>query len=421
MPQKILWVNYAASTKDESGPTRHYELAQRINELDDLSCTVVASSIHHGSQTNRLEGSRDLYELRRAGDVDFLWINSPKSRAHILSRIFGMLSFSLNLFRTLTREEIKGDIYVGSSPHLLQALITYFAAKKARAKFYLEVRDIWPESLVEIGGFSRFHPAVLALSVIEKFLYRKAVCIIGVLPGFPKYLESIGIKAAVIYAPNCPSVTNLSKEDGSALPRENTLEKAAPTTSAPARDFTFIYAGAHGLAQNLLSVVKAAEILDKKPAASRIKVRFIGGGFEKKRLVDYAKEHAVTNVEFLEPVAKNKIARELSRADAAILHLKNLSLFNWGISPNKLFDYLSVKLPVLFAVNTDFHSLEKYPFGIKASADEPENIASKMLEMATLPRKTLSEMGENGYKYIEAEHNFDDVVKRITHEFLKND
>ena len=270
--------------------------------------------------------------------------------------------------------------------------------------FYLEVRDIWPESLVEIGCFSKLHPGVVVLRLMELFLYRRSKKIISVLPGFKSYLEKNGINRILIDAPNSPSVdTNIAIE----------------TEHKNQDEFTFIYAGSHGLAQNLISVVKAAGILQEK-TDKNIKLKFVGGGFEKEGLIKHAQENNINNVEFLEAVSKNEISRIIASADAAILHLKNLPLFKWGISPNKLYDYMALRKPILFAVNTPFKEFENGELGIKAEADNPEDIAEKMLDLSGLSGEKLKTIGDNARQFVNENYSYEKVANKLRHEFLNN-
>lgn len=416
--KQVFWINYAASTPAESGPTRHYEIARRLNSGDSgVHCTVVASSIHHGTQTDRLKDGSSSQKLETVEGVPFFWVRAKSSSKGLLARAGAMLHFSYKLYRALSRSEVRPQVIVGSSPHLLQAFVGYLAARRIGASFILEVRDIWPESLVEIGGVSRFHPGVLFLGWVEKFLYRRASKIFYLLPNFDRYLESLGVSTPAYYLPNAASVEKTAqKVDCPGAVVASSLQDSKPqrvpsNESDSGRTFRFIYAGSHGLAQNLKSLVDAALILKDK-GRSDIEIIMLGSGYEKRRLVERAGALALSNVIFLDPVPKEEVRKIIASADAGILHLKNLPLFKWGISPNKLFDYMACEKPVLFAVNTNFDDLEKHAFGIKAEADHPQDLAEKMIALANLSAEERAQMGRRGKELTNTVYSFDHIARQ---------
>jgi glycosyltransferase involved in cell wall biosynthesis len=171
-----------------------------------------------------------------------------------------------------------------------------------------------------------------------------------------------------------------------------------------------MYAGAHGIANDLDTVLKAAQILQNTFLAKKIRICLIGSGPEKSRLKEVAQSQHITIVEFMDAVCKNEIYSVLSEADVFLMLLKDSPLFRLGISPNKLFDYLVMGRPVIFGVDTPYNPIEQYQAGVTIKPSDPEALAKAIHHLSLLPKEELNEMGLRGKEFVLQHHHIQSLT-----------
>jgi glycosyltransferase involved in cell wall biosynthesis len=164
-----------------------------------------------------------------------------------------------------------------------------------------------------------------------------------------------------------------------------------------------MYVGALGTANNLDVAIDSANILKNK--YSNIKFVFVGDGLEKSKLVQKAKLLKLDNVEFRNPVKKEEIPRLLRKADALFFNLPNLPVFKYGISSNKLFDYLASGKPIIFSCNAPDNPAERAKASITVSPSNPKELADAILKLYHMPEKQKEEMGQRGKEYVKKYHS----------------
>jgi glycosyltransferase involved in cell wall biosynthesis len=286
-----------------------------------------------------------------------------------------------------TKLKEKPDIIIGSCVHPFAVLSAYILAKCKKSRFFFEVRDLWPQTLVDMGFLSEHSFIVWFLRRLEKFLYHKAEKIISLLPRAELYITKLGIpKEKIVWIPN-----------GVDLSRYERVEKYDGGVSKP---FTIMYLGAHGEANALNTVLDAAKILQNK-GIDNLKFIFIGDGPEKRKLMGYVKNSGINNVEFYDTIPKDQLYKKIGTADAFIFCFKGLPLFKYGISPNKLFDYLASGRPILFSCSAEANNLvEEAKAGISVPPQDPEALANAVIELINLNPEKRIEMGENGLEYV---------------------
>jgi glycosyltransferase involved in cell wall biosynthesis len=180
-----------------------------------------------------------------------------------------------------------------------------------------------------------------------------------------------------------------------------------------------MYAGAHGVANGLDNIVDAASLLKKEDAGTNIRILFIGSGPSKQALEERVRREELTNVTFEAPVPKHSIHRKMQQADAFLMNLEDSPVFRWGVSPNKLFDYMSSARPVIFSVRTPFNPIETAQAGISIPPNDGRALADAMLQMAALPVAERWEMGLRGRRYVEENHGFVQLGERLERALLQ--
>jgi len=394
-----VWIfNHYALPVSEAGGSRHHAIGRTLAQWGHRVVVIASDRSYHSPLTSRLAAG----ETARVEDhdgVSFLWVRTPAYASNGVARFRNMLSYA---WRTGIGGALDGlpdpDVIIGSSPHPFAALAALRRARAKRKPFILEVRDLWPQSLIDVAGVSERHPAVLLFSAIERLLYRQARTIVPLMPGAGEHIARVAGKA-------CDVVCVQNSVDTSLLP--------AATPIPQNGRFTFMYAGAHGVANGLDVVLDAAARLEEQGMADRIRIRLVGEGPEKARLIERSKQMALRSVEFEAAVPKQDVYRRLAEADSFLMLLRDSPVFRFGISPNKLFDYLAVGRPVIFGIGTPFNPIAESRAGITVPPSDPDALAAAMLQMAGVDPAERQAMADRGRAYVLENHSFESLSRRI--------
>lgn len=383
-----VWIiNQYAVAPTEPGGTRHYSLAKELTERGH-SVTIIAGGFNHATRQKTHLQDKELWRQENIGGVSFLWLSVPLYSGNSVRRLRSMLAFSIRVWKRLGLSSLeKPDVIIGSSPHPFAALAAERLAARYGVPFILEVRDLWPQTLIDLGRLTNRHPLVWLLSVIERYLYKRSNKIITLLPKAVDHLMMKGVDAhKVVWLPN--------GVDLSLCP------PPAEVTSKPV--LTVMYAGSHGLANALDSILDAARILKQDGWQDRITFRLIGDGPAKPSLEKRAVAEQLGLVTFEKPVAKTEIYRVLQEADCFIMSLKDSPLYRWGISLNKMFDYLAIGRPIVFGANTPANPVLEADAGIVVKPEDSLAMANAIRTIAEMPIAERSDMGLRGRQYAEA-------------------
>jgi glycosyltransferase involved in cell wall biosynthesis len=329
-------------------------------------------------------------------EVPFLWLRVPGYRNNV-SRLWNMLVFAFELWVGMgTRKLRKPDVIIGSSLTLFAAAAAERLARRKSVPFVLEIRDLWPQTLVDMGMRPQ-HPAVLMFGLIERYLYRHADKIITLLPHASEYMVAKGARAT--------DITWIA--NGVDL-------ELMPFPQPPISNdvFTVLYTGSHGLSDALDSVLDAAVILDKK-SPDRFCFRFVGDGPGKAALRKRARAEKIKNVVFENPVPKQAVFALLQKADAFIITAKRTDLYRYGISPNKLHEYMAAARPTVFAASSNNNPIMEASAGITVAPEDAKSIAQAIVDLAAMSMEDRWKMGLRGREYVEKHHDFASLAVRL--------
>jgi len=381
----ILLIHQAFAALNEPGGTRHHEFARFLAERGH-QVSIIASPVSYltgkNTKNKKIETEMDgKISIYRAYTYPAL----HKSFAH---RLYSYFSFMISSF--FISMKIKNiDIVWGTSPPIFQSFTAWLVSKLKRVPFLLEIRDLWPAFAIAVGVLKS--KILISLSLwLEGFLYHHADQIIVNSPGYLEHVQSKG-------GENITLIPNGS--DAAAYPPVNTIKirKELWWTDK----FILLYAGAHGMSNDLPAILQAAKIIESNES---IKIIFIGGGKEKSNLIALAKSLKLSNVEFLNPVPKNKIFEYLQSSDACIAILKPIELYKTTY-PNKVFDYMAAGKPIILAIDGVIREVvESANCGLFCEPGNPHAIANDILEMYN-NRKELEKIGKLGKLYLEKNFN----------------
>ncbi len=380
----ILIIHQAFASLDEPGGTRHYEFA-RLLAARGHRVTVIASPVSYITGTaspsansrEEVEYSAERIKIIRAA----VYAAHHKSFVH---RMLAFFSFMLSSFWLGLRVK-EVDIVWGTSPPIFQGVTAWALARLKGAKFLFEVRDLWPKFAVAVGVLR--NPLLISASEwLERFLCRRADLVMVNSPGFIEHIKACGARQVVL-VPNGadPSMFDPSN-DGRAFRSKNGLGDG----------FVALYAGAHGMSNDLGVVLEAASLL----AGKDICVVLVGDGKEKPALERRAAELGLRNVVFIASVPKSEMTAALAAADACIAILKPLEEYKTTY-PNKVFDYMAAGRPVVLAIDGVIRDVvEAAGCGIFAEPGNPQAMADAICRLAEDPERSRG-MGRKGRDYLE--------------------
>ena len=404
-PERVWILNHYAAPPNDPAGVRHYTLARAVVERG-ASATVFAAGFRHGIGDDRLSGT-SLVRSESYDGVQFVWVRTVSYRDNTWLRMLNMVSYSvMAVFAQIGRRS--PTVVVGSSVHPFAALAGWFIARLRGATFIFEVRDIWPQTLVDIGAMADNSSVARLLYALEAFLTRRADTVISLLPGLGDYLESRGLPSAhVRYLPNGLDLAAFDAAIGSPPDRQD--DTVASLLASIERwksggETVFAWVGAHGRINRLGIVLEAVSIVNQS-SDTAIHALFVGDGPEKPALVAKAASLELGNVTFADPIPKQSVPLVLDAVDAGVIHSARMPVHRYGVSFNKLFDYMAARLPVVFAVETPYDFVEQEHAGLTVAPDEPQALAEALIDMAELGRARRLEMGQLGRAFVERQHD----------------
>jgi len=386
-----IWIlNHYASTPDQP-MTGAYYMAKALAERR-CRVSMFSSSFSYYKRKEIRLGFMRLWRREDIGGVRFVWIRTTPHGAGMLLRALNMVSyFFMSIFAGLAARE-KPDVIVGTCPHLPAVLAAYILSVVKRCAFAFEVRDLWPQTFIDHGMLSGRGLITGLLFRLESFLYRRAMLISTVMPGAHEYIEGKGISGSkIVWIPNGVDITQYT----------------VPARCSRAADDAFLvmYLGGHSRYQGIDTILNAAKILQDEEV-SHVRFVLVGDGSEKPALIEYAKSLDLRNLEFRGPVPRSAVASCMSEASALVFHLKRMDVIRYGISPNKLCDYMMSGKPIICAVETRNNMVRDAEAGI---AIPPEDAVAMADAIRVLARMTADERAMIGQRGVDHARRYLDV------------
>ncbi|MGK7874590.1 MAG: glycosyltransferase family 4 protein [Xenococcaceae cyanobacterium] len=402
MSRSIWIVNQFANTPDVPGHTRQYELGKFLVRQ---GCQVnIFTSDYNLTQRQYLKLKfPQLWQQDNFDGLQWNWLWATLYRINNWQRYVNMLSFCLTLFISCLFKP-RPDLIIGSSPQILAAFTAWLLAKLRGAKFYFEVRDLWPQALIDVGGKSPNSLQVRLLAWVESWLYRKSDRVIVLSSGTVDYVTKRGA-SKVSWLPNGPDTEMFSID----LP----VEVAKECYQIDPDRFCLMYTGAHGNCNSLDTLVEAARLLDHSHPDTFL-IILVGDGPEKSRLIEQGAD--IKCLEFREPIPKAEIPKLLRAADSLVLTLKDVPLFRYGVSPNKLYDYYAAGKPVVVAVGGAVNQeVQDNHLGLTSEPEDSQGLAAAMIQLSKTFPEEQKAMGKRAQALVASTYSRTIVAAKLWH------
>ena len=401
----IIYLEHYAGSPKLGMEFRPYYLAQRWVKAGH-HVTIVASSYSH-LRTKNPDLKGQPYHTEIEDGIRWFWIAGPAYSGNGMGRVRNILSFlnGVERYWKLICAAGKPDAVIASSTYPLDIYPAKKIAKHYGAKLVYEVHDLWPLSPMELGHMSPHHPFIMVMQRAENECCKSCDAIVSLLPCAQEHFVEHGMAPEKFH---CVPNGIVAQDWEKPLPEHPVYEEKLKKLHDDGW-FLVAYTGAHGVANALDSFVEAGSFL----SGEKVKLLLIGPGPERERLKKKAAQIAPENVELLDPVGRGDMPGLLHQMDALYIGLQRQPLFRFGVSPNKLMDYMMAAKPVIFAIEAGNDMVKEAQCGISIPPEDSAYIADAVRQLAAMPAEERAAMGERGRQYILQHHDYDILAKQF--------
>lgn len=381
----ILLIHQAFVAPNEPGGTRHFEFGKQCVQKGH-TFNVVASKISYFTGKPSTSKKGLVVEQNFDGVRVFRSYTLPVLHKSFVWRVISFISFMFtSIIASLKIKKV--DVVMGTSPPIFQAVSAWFVSFLYHKPFLLEIRDLWPEFAIDIGVLKS--SVLIYLSRwLERFLYNRATHILVNSPAYRDYLLEKGIKEE--------KISFISNGVDTSLFDPNAKGKKIREKYGLNDKFVITYAGALGLANDIYTLLNAADHLRTE---SEIHFFIAGDGKERSNLESFARTLNLSNITFAGAIPKYEMYNILGMSDACVAILKNITMFKMTY-PNKVFDYMAAGRPTILAIDGVIRKvIEDAHGGIFVTPGDEELLASAIKKI--YKNKDLAhEMGNSARNYV---------------------
>lgn len=396
---KNIWIiNEYAGSKYHGMEFRNYYFAKEFVKLGHEVYIVSASYMHLFKKLPQTDGN---YTHEKIDGINYIWIKVPNyGESTNKKRVLKWFLFTLKLFFIPKNKMKTPDVIIASpmAPFLILPAIYY--AKKYKAKLIYEVKDIWPLSIIELGNIAPTHPLIKMMSWCEKIAVKKSDVLVSSLQNYGEHLSNdLHIHKDFVWINN-----------GVDLDEMNHIEELdiKIVKQIPKDKFIVGYTGTIGIANALDYLLEAAKLLKEN---KDILFVIVGNGKEKENL--QKKYTTLDNVLFIEPIPKQQVQSMLKLFDLCYIGWNNEKIYNYGISANKLFDYMYSKTPILHSYSGKSDIVKISDCGLSIEAENAEAIADVVLKIYKMGQEERDVLGKNGKDYVLEHFTYEKLAKKF--------
>lgn len=378
---KIWYVSAYDQPRGQSPRTYDFsaELVRRGHEV-----TMFTNGYCHFTHNERLRDA-ELWRVEMVDGIRVVWLKTRPYVGNGLGRGLNMLDNARRVLQSSKALGDRPDVILGPSVPLLTGWAAARLANRYRAPFIFEVRDVWPDALVDIGGLKNNSLLYHVFRHVEKLMYRKATRISSTLPNLADHVVGSGGDPTKIVC--IPNGVDLAPYD-----------KLEPYDGGEGRQLVVMYVGGFGLDHDVPTIIRAAKILqDERDQHFRFIV--IGGGVRKAQCEREAQSYQLRNLEFRNPVPKSSLPDLQRDADILVAAITDSKSYRFGLNLNKLCSYFASARPVLFSGNPPNDPVAESGGGISVKAEDPQAVVDGLRALAKKEPAERIRMGESGRRY----------------------
>lgn len=399
----ILLINHYAGSIRHGMEYRPYYLAREWVK-DGHNVQILAAS-HSHYRAHQPEMDSAIQDEIHDG-ISYRWYRTPDYSTNGIGRAKNIVTFLWKISMDGKRlvDKFRPDVVIASSTYPMDIWPARHIAKLAKAQLIYEVHDLWPLSPIELGNMSRWHPFIIWCQWAEDYAYRHCDKVVSILPKTQTHMESRGMSPGKFsYIPN--GINTEEWENVEPLPAD--IQEQLTLIKERGRPIVG-YTGAHGLANALDALLDAAKL-----AVDKFEVVLVGSGPESEKLSKRVADEKISNVTLLPAIPKSSIPAFLGLIDIAYIGLLPEPLFRFGISPNKLMDYMMAAKPIVMAIDAGNDPVMEAGCGVTVAPGNPIAIQDGILQLGGITPEARKELGEKGRHFVLSNHTYPILAKRF--------
>lgn len=396
----VYIINQYATSPEVGTGGRHYYIAKELVKLGHTVFLVTSSFSHLMHSPIEIKEDFGIFNVEGINHIYIKTLRYKTSRD--FRRMLNWLIFSWKVSRLFKIVKTKPNIIIVSSPPPISFLGALSLAKKFKSKLIYDVRDIWPLAIVELGGFSTKNPLIKIMQWIEEKAYKHSNTIMSSIPYADEYMETLGVnKRKFFYLPN-----GFDKKE---LSNKNNLNISL-SSKIPKNKFVVGYVGSLGLANALSIFLDAAELLNNDKSIVFV---LTGKGGELHNLKLKVKLLKLKNIIFFDQVPKKHVQSIIQLFDVCYIGWLKKSGYKFGISPQKIPEYLFSGKPIIHSYSGRGCIVKKANAGISVPAENPIAIKNAILTLKKMSKNERVKLGKNGKEYSIRNYDYKIITKKL--------
>lgn len=402
----IMIINHYAGSPEMGMEFRPYYFAREWIQMGHR-VDIIAADYSHLRRINP-SVTRDFQE-EIIDDIHYHWIKTGGYEGNGVKRAVTMAKFVSKLWINADRivHDIDPDVVICSSTYPLDTYVGQRLRKMSKKKIKLihEVHDMWPATLIELGGMSKHNPFVVAMQIGENSAYRNSDTVVSLPPLAREYMVAHGMHPdKFVEIPNGIVVDDWKKPALLPQAHDEVLRGLKGRNK-----FIIGYFGGHALSNALEVLIDCAEQIQDK----EVSFVLVGDGVEKKQLMQSAKEKQLENITFLPPIDKKAIPTLCEHFDVIYLGSKASPLYRFGLAMNKMIDGFMAGKPMICAITTPESPISKYDCGIMVDSMDVEGIIKAIEKLKKMSSNEILEMSARAKRLANEKYAYTRLAKQF--------
>jgi glycosyltransferase involved in cell wall biosynthesis len=386
---------YASPPNYSKMPARLFVLAKEFINLGHKATLITSDSNHFA----KFPETDEIHNFETVEDLPVCWVKTKKYiKTASVARILSWFDFERKLFKLDLKKIDKPDVVIVSSLSIFTIIYGYYLKKKFNSFLVFEIRDIWPLTMTEEGGFSKWNPLVLLISFIEKFGYKKADLVVGTMPKLDLHVKNIlGYSKEFHCSPLGFDPINYQDK----FIDNNPFDKVFPKEKVIVG-----YAGSMGITNALEPFIESIKLLEH---SEDIHFMLVGSGDLKSTFEEQLKN--CTNVTFIPRIGQNEVKFFLQKCDILYLSTQDSKVWEYGQSMNKIVEYMLASKPIIASYTGYPSMINEANSGYFENTSNSNDLKEKILSIVNLDEKERKKLGENGKKWIYENRQYSQLAK----------
>ncbi len=402
----ILYIEHYAGSPEMGMEFRPYYLSREWVKMGH-SVRMVAGNYSHLRAKN--PDIKEDFEEESIDGITYNWINTGYYEGNGVKRALSMFRFVGKLWKNARKisKEWKPDVIITSSTYPIDTFAGQRIKKFSGAMLIHEIHDMWPTTLIELGGMKKTNPFVVLMQIGENSFCRKSDKVVSVLCDAKDYLVQHGMAPEKFVAISNGIVPE-EWEDSLPLPEQH---KALLDRLHEENKFVICFFGSITRSYAIDYLIRAIQKMNDP----RVAFVVIGEGNQKEEL----KKMSVPNVYFMDKIPKRSIPSLMKDIDCCYVGALKNDMFRFGIGMNKLFDSMMSGKPVLYAVEAPNNYIVDYSCGVSVDAEDEDALIRGIEKLLSMTEEERHAMGANGRKAVMENFTYKELAKRFDDVFRK--